>query len=97
MAPVSVAENVTIVKIDFKLTWTHSDTRTYHQRKNQKVMKNILKKSTKNALLSIKAVIEVTQISKCLITDLNENLDFFCLFKEKVMDSLICAKLVSKA
>lgn len=79
MAHVSVAENVTIIKINFKLMWTHLDTGTYHQRKNQKVMKNILKKYTKNALLSIEAVIEVTRISKCLTTDLNENLDFFFL------------------
>lgn len=39
----SVAENVTIIKITFKLAWTHLDTRTYYQKKNQKVMKNILK------------------------------------------------------
>lgn len=43
MDHVSVAENGTIIKIHFKLTWTHFDTRTYYQKKNQKVMKNILK------------------------------------------------------
>lgn len=39
----SVAENVTIMKINFKLAWTHLDTRTYYQKKIQKGMKNILK------------------------------------------------------
>lgn len=82
----SVAENVTIKKINFKLAWTHLDSRTYYQKKNQKGMKNIFKSILKMSFLH----------QSChwghpnkQITDLNENLDFFCLFKEKVMDFLI--------
>lgn len=43
MDHVSAAENGTIIKINFKLMWTHLDTRKYYQKKIQKVMKNILK------------------------------------------------------
>lgn len=60
MDRVHAAENGTIIKINFKLPWTHLDTRTYYQMKNQNVMKNILKSILKMHFFRIKAVIEVT-------------------------------------
>lgn len=71
--------------------WTHHmDIRKYHQKKWMHLC-------IKNTLLSVKAAVEVARTKQINLQGGLMKTLFFYLFKEKVLDFFICAKLISKA